>query len=304
MKHDLEEWITEAIMSNTPVVVVEGYDDIQFYEKIILDLGKEINVEAVENIEGYGEGSDNVIKFIENLQPKFEERSDNIRYILGIIDKDVRDYREELPDPKYVGLLILKYYSQESHYITRENAIDLILKLTSVSSKCLNEKIETEIVKDLTENDFNDLYYFSLEALKNACETDYESVIKYSDSADKLFAENNKPRLLQQINLKKTDLDEFAKSKNIEFKDLKYIAKGKWILNVFARYLINKIPQIQEQCGVTEGITCNFCSIGNNAKCMWRMKYKFSHSHIPTLISNFLIDSEISYIKDRLRRLA
>ncbi|MFC4402387.1 hypothetical protein [Gracilibacillus xinjiangensis] len=302
MKHDLEEWITEAIMADTPVIIVEGHDDIQFYERLIIDMEKDAVVEAVENIEGYNEGSDGVINCIKDLQQKFDERDENKKYILGIIDRDARFYRNEIPD--YLGLLILKFYSFESHFITQRNLIELIPNLTYVSNRHVDVKTINYIEDELYKRDFVDLYYFSLEALKNSCEREYTGIVSYSDEAGSIFSEGYKPILSEKIYAKKNELDEFAISKGITYGDLKYIAKGKWILHVFSKYLTSKIKQLKDACENNDINKCNFCLTGVNHKCLWKVKGNFQHGHVSNIITNYIDETEIKYIKDRFKLLA
>ncbi|PFT36092.1 DUF4435 domain-containing protein [Bacillus cereus] len=302
MKHDLEEWITEAIMSETPVVIVEGHDDIQFYEKLVNELGKEITVDAVENIEGYDGGARGVLECIKDLQPKLKERQENIKYILGIIDRDARFYRNEIPD--HLGLLILEYYSFESHFITRQNLIEAIPSLTHVSRRHVDANALTHIEEDLYNNEFKDLYYISLEALKNACQKDYVGEVSYKEEPGKIFNEPNKSVLMGKLSAKKLDLDKFAQSKNIVFGDLKKFARGKWILYIYSKYLNEKIKKMKNACSNGEITKCNFCKAGAHDKCLWKVKTNFQLGHVKVIITNYIDETEIKYIKDRIRLLA
>ncbi|MBP1949360.1 DUF4435 domain-containing protein [Virgibacillus litoralis] len=302
MKHDLEEWITEAIMAETPVIIVEGHDDIQFYERLIIDMEKDAVVDAVENIEGYNEGSDGVIKCIQDLQPKFGKSDEVKKYILGIIDRDARFYRNEIPN--YLGLLILEFYSFESHFITQNNLIELIQNLTYVSKRHVDVKTIGYIEDELYKKDFIDLYYISLEALRNACEVGYSGEVSYGEEAGKIYSEGYKTILLKKIYAKKNDLDEFANSKDITYGDLKKIARGKWILHVFSKYLNYKIKELKKACDSNEINKCNFCLTGVNHKCLWKVKGNFQHGHVSSMITNYVDESEIKYIKERIELLA
>ena len=48
--YEADELLNEAIMSDTPIVIVEGTDDIPLYEDLIKSLNKNIEVYASENL--------------------------------------------------------------------------------------------------------------------------------------------------------------------------------------------------------------------------------------------------------------
>ena len=97
MKYDLAETLNAALMNQEPVVIVEGQDDIKFYDNIALLNGLVINVQPIENIEGYTEGCEKVIEAITEAQSLIKADIRLKRYIMGIIDKDARPFRNTLP---------------------------------------------------------------------------------------------------------------------------------------------------------------------------------------------------------------
>lgn len=50
MKNDLEETVIAAMMCNQPVILVEGQDDIKFYDNIATLEGLSVGVQAIENM--------------------------------------------------------------------------------------------------------------------------------------------------------------------------------------------------------------------------------------------------------------
>lgn len=84
-------------------------------------------------------------------------------YIMGIIDRDVRQYLNNVPEME--NLLVLKYYSYETHLITDSTIKSIVEQLTRASGSMI-----TQNVVDYLKEEFNiqsdQLYYFSLEALK------------------------------------------------------------------------------------------------------------------------------------------
>jgi len=301
VKHDLEEWITEAIMSKTPLVIVEGKDDIQFYERLLIDIDKQAWVDAVENIEGFSEGCDEVVRCIESLQIKIEENLENIKYILGIIDKDAKYFRGELKP--YTGLFVLKHYSYESHFTTRNNLKKLLSNLTYASDRLINKKTFDYIEQDL-ESVYKDLYYISLEALKNACVKDYKGEIGYKEKIGKLFAREFKCILLEKLYAKQKELDDFAKKYNISVNDIKDIAKGKWLLYVYCNSVYERIKKLHEVCesGIID--KCQYCQAGNKNKCLWKPKATYQLGQIIVNIQSIIDENEVLYIKNRLSLLA
>lgn len=302
MKHDLDEWITEAIMSETPVIIVEGHDDIQIYEKIAERMNKNFWVEAVENINGYAEGCDAVINCIKDLQPKVLEREENKKYILGIIDRDSREYREEIPVVD--SLFVLKYYSFESHFVTRNNLKNLLVEMTFSTKKLIDDKTLNYIESEFKREGEQNLYYISLEALKSACISSYVSEVNYAEEPGKLFSSDYQAILLPKIYAKKDELDAFAREKGIEIKDLKKIVKGKWLLHSYCNYIWEKIRYMKDDC--TSGLinVCNYCKNDNTDKCLWKPKYSIQIGPLKIKMLNFFDLEELYYIVTRLAALA
>lgn len=119
MRHDIEETVVAAMMSHEPVIIVEGQDDIKFYSNIASRIQCNVGVQAVETIEGYSEGCDQVIAAIEAVQELIAADVRLSKYVLGIIDRDSRHYMNNIPDMD--NMLVLKYYSYESHLVTSKS---------------------------------------------------------------------------------------------------------------------------------------------------------------------------------------
>ena len=60
MKNDLEETVIAAFMCKQPVILVEGQDDIKFYDNIASLKRLSVGVQAIETIDGYSEGCEQV----------------------------------------------------------------------------------------------------------------------------------------------------------------------------------------------------------------------------------------------------
>ncbi|WP_066152733.1 hypothetical protein [Aliarcobacter cryaerophilus] len=118
LKYEADELLTESIMSKTPIIIVEGIDDIQIYEDIVLSLNRDIEVYASENLLiSDGKSGTNGVK---TCLKKIYDNSNGIdfsKFIMGIIDRDASYYRRDPLDIK--GLFILNLYSIESHFVNK-----------------------------------------------------------------------------------------------------------------------------------------------------------------------------------------
>lgn len=300
-KMTIEELYNEAIMMDQAIVIVEGRDDIKFYTKLSYDMGKQIEVIAVENISGYNAGCQGVIKLIESIQDEIKKHQDGEKYILGIIDRDARFYRNEIP--KLKCLFILKYYSFESHLANSKCLSKIIPKLCDITPNMIDDKLIGFLEKDLSDR-FNELFYISLEALKNACEDEYESLFSYNQEAGRVFGKDNLNMYLPKLELKKKELDEFAENYKIELSDLKKIAKGKWYIHIYSQSVFNNMKELTQQCKQNHIHQCQYCKNGIYDKCMYKLNTKFQRDHLKCLLLQEYDEDEVGYIKDRINLLA
>lgn len=172
---EFDELLNEAIMSETPMLVVEGIDDISVYEGICSQTGKSVEVVAVQNLKNMSEGNRGVVEFINELYEL--DFGGNIEdYVLGVIDRDSRFYRGELLEVP--ALFILKWYSMESHFVTKESIRIIIKQCTRTQEKLITEEL-IENIYTRAVNNLMSLFYLSLECLKKACVTGYSSVASY-----------------------------------------------------------------------------------------------------------------------------
>ncbi|MCM3170767.1 DUF4435 domain-containing protein [Paenibacillus sp. MER 99-2] len=301
MKHDFEELITEAIMSETPVIVVEGRNDIQIYNYLVNQSEKNCWVEAVENIEGYTEGSGGVIDFITDVQGKLEEREENKKYILGIVDRDARYYRGEIPNLE--SLLILEYYSIESHFVSTNNLRKTICHLTDAHERLLDHRTISYIESKLHNNEFDNLYYIALDALKVACDEQYIGIVSYGLEAGNIFSKERGKDIIREIFKRKSQLEAFAEEHEITIGDLRKIAKGKWILYVYTNFLTHLIKELHIACDNDLINKCNFCKTKVLNKCLWKTKNNYQIGHVHGVVSS-IVDGEFDYICNRIKLLA
>ena len=273
MKYDLFDLLNVAIITDTPFVLVEGKDDSQIYYRIAKEINKKIEIYPVNTIDDFSSGCDSVVKAILKLQPKFEERPENINRLLGIIDRDVRPYRElgesEIDYTLLKGLFILRYYSIETYFATKRNAGKIIEKLTYLPAEMIDNELLQFIEADFIS--FNSILYFiSLEALKNACSRDYVTILGYED--DSIRDANRITYLYSQIELKKSDLELFAIQKGLSIDDLKKICKGKWYLYHYVNKLNEKIKTLQTHCKNNHIKQCKSCEVQHYEDCFYKYK--------------------------------
>jgi hypothetical protein len=304
MKYDLFELLNAAIQTNIPVIIVEGKDDPQIYYRIADKANKIVDIYLINNIENYYSGCDNVIKCISELQPKYEEREENVNRIIGIIDRDVRPYRElrdyEVDYRELKGLFVLKYYSYETYFATETILKNLLLKLTHITSKEIDSSIFPFLIEKF-ENTKQDLYYISLEVLKNSCEEHYISALGYSD--DSVKEVKARQHFLSLISHKIPELDNFAISKSISIYDLKLICKGKWYLYVYLSKANEQIKKLSEKCKNGEIVQCNSCKIGNNEDCGYTYKTGYQINSIYNDVFEYIDEMECSDIIERFKQL-
>lgn len=298
MENDLEETIIAAFMCKKPVVIVEGQDDIKFYDNVATLNNISIDVQAIEMIEGYSEGCEQVCNAMKNVSHIIQNDNRLKKYIIGIIDKDVREYLGNIPS--YDNLLVLKYYSYETHLITNETIKRLIEQLTMISESLITNEV-IEVFKQSFTETARRLYYFSLEALKKRFDSSYQANVEYGEKSGALIGKGGEYKwklIAEKIN----DLDQFASIHNITPNDLKYIAKGKWFLETWCECLTKKVKELQKLCG-TIIPECKYCCVGQKDKCLWRVSSTFQREQIKSLLytTQFIDINEVKYISDYMK---
>lgn len=306
MKYNLYDMVAHTIMSKEALVIVEGKEDRKIYQSMANMLGLDIKVMQVNLFEDHAAGCDNVIKCITKLQIKFEERSENINRILGIIDRDIRPYKKRLPHEidytQLKGLFTLKYYSIETYFTTVNNLKKLIAKITYTNQDEIDQERINFVVQNIA-NRLDILYYISLEALKNACIEDYKGIIGYNQ--EKVTEHKYQDFLWTQLENKQVDLDDFANQNNISINDIKLICKGKWYLHHFVYRAFHQIKQLKELCRDKFNL-CQSCDVGNFEDCLYDLKNNYKGSNINYLYNdllNFIDEEECNDILNALIQL-
>jgi|SRR5450830_436116 len=295
---EVDEVLNESIMTGIPSLIVEGIDDIGIYIDLAKRVPFDVEVYAVEYIEGYGQGCGEVIKAITALENLPKTQYELPSHILGVIDKDVREYRGELPSSP--AILVLKYYSIESHFISKAIIANTLKLCTKSSHDMINEELCDLIMSEI-EVKLLDLYYHSLEALRHAMQADYVADFAYSFTPGRIKDAQAKAL----IQAKKSELDQFAESLNIikNMDSIKSIARGKWLIDVFSDELVTCIENLQSLCRAHTINSCLSCITTAYDKCLYRMKDGFNKNTIKSLAASHVAGVEFDYIVNRISEL-
>ncbi|WP_288375726.1 DUF4435 domain-containing protein [uncultured Pseudomonas sp.] len=297
LKYSADELLGLAKISGTPIVIVEGFDDVPIYERISDSTSVSCLVFASENILCEAEGCEGVIRNISVIR----DTCDGLpveKYILGIIDRDARFYRNTVPtDP---ALMILDFYSIESHFVSQHSVRYLIPRVTRATNRLIQEQLCEQIYNELRDR-LMFLYLVSLEALKNACIPDYKSAFGYKDSIKSIVHR----QLHTQLEQKKEQLIEFGSSLNLtgSWQDILKICKGKWILEMFTDELFAKIINLPDLCKLAEVNQCQFCAKGEVSKCLYKNPSFFSADIMRSQLFHNIECDELQYVRGRIKRL-
>lgn len=236
--------LVEARMNKEPFIIVEGKDDRQIYSRIAREIQKSAKIHRVEDFEDFGSGCENVIQSLEFLQQKLINDPTNQHYVLGIIDRDSRPYKGDLAFQQLINLFVLRYYSIESYFATKNNLKRIIEKITHATFEDIDEEIIV-FVSNHVQEVHESLYYIALDALKQECigADNYQAAISYGIelNLDKLH------HVTTKISPLKNDLDVFASEKGIDINDLKLVANGKWMLRIYLSRAKEAIVLIDEK---------------------------------------------------------
>ena len=298
MSLEIDELLNEAIMTGVPAIIVEGIDDISIYTSIGQKAPFDVEVYAIENITGYNEGCEQLIGALESLYQLPDSQHQIKNNILGIIDKDVRDYRNEIPAVD--SILTLKYYSIESHFVSK----DILGKSVNLCTKATEDMLsqgDIQLIMNKLERRLLKLYYFSLEALKASLETEYSSDFSYSYLSGRL----KDSQVKASLDAKQNDLDQLAETLGLSpcLSTLLLIAKGKWLLDAFVESIVDEFSTLPLQCKNEHISMCQFCSQQVYGKCLYQLK-KGVNKNLVKLFSMTCVDGEeFFYILQRIESI-
>lgn len=293
MVFEADELLNLAIMTKTPVLLVEGVDDVSIYERLTDSVGVMIDIYASENVVTRKEGCVGVIENINEIRAVAGEIEVE-KYVLGIIDHDARSFRREVPaDP---AIFVLDMYSIESHYVNPCSIRFLFSHTLKGYRLCTNELAERIFEKVKSKLMF--LYVVSLEALRNACEPGYDAAYGYSDSIQSIL--NRELHVVAQG--KEQELQAFGARLGLDasWGAILRVCKGKWILEMFASLLHEEIKLLPTACGCQAVPQCQSCASNENGKCLYKPKMFISSDILQKLAMTNSGAIPLGYIKERM----
>jgi len=297
-KYEPDEILNLAIMSKSPCIIVEGVDDIRIYEGVAGSVDVPCEVYPVEMIEGLPGGSVGVIQamsVIESLSMPAGKSAHH--FVMGIIDRDARFFRGELP--ALASVFCLDLYSIENHFVSKYAIKPAVDRLTRVSPSV---GVDVELIYSNIEAALSDLYYFSLEALKGAVDSGYQSVVGFSSNVGR----RKDVATAAQLHLKKVDLDLFAASHGLtsDINSLRKFVKGKWLLHAFAEGLYDEVAQLVSRCKSASIIQCRMCQLDLAGPCLFRLRDGLNKNSLCSILLDFIHLPDFDYIRERFRSLS
>lgn len=184
---NLQREIIKACTKQRCLLVVEGSDDSSYYENFLKKIAIEGTYEVLEvSAFGKGAGCTQIVEQLTEIQDYVKNNRYLLKYFRGIIDADVFHLvaTEEVMCHRknLLGLITLKYYSYESHALTRRNIKELLAMITYCQPTKLTDDVMDFVMNDLDTKVIQQMYYVGLECLRNAVEKEYQSVSSYDAS--------------------------------------------------------------------------------------------------------------------------
>ncbi|MBC7621340.1 MAG: hypothetical protein H7293_20560 [Candidatus Saccharibacteria bacterium] len=166
----------------------------------------------------------------------------------------------------------------------------------------MTDEVDIDLIYSNIEKSVFDLYYFSLDALKNAVVVSYQSVIGFSANAGRRKNENTAAELASR----KVDLDTFATALGLtpNIDSLRKFAKGKWLLTAYAEELFNEIELLVAKCKGLSIKQCRMCELDNSGPCLYQHREGVNKKSLSSTLRNFVDIPELDYIRGAFRSLA
>lgn len=292
-----DEILNMAVMTKVPVMIVEGPDDIPIYERIVQSEDLEFDVYASQTILTQRPGCDGVIEHVKLIREVCPDM-DIEKYIVGVVDRDARVYRNEVPEDP--AIFVLDFYSIESYFLNRDTVKGLILKVTRATNKLVRDEDCNNLFERIKQQLFS-FYYVGLEALRKAIDPNYNACLGYSWSSKSI----RRRGLDQELNNKSASLDLFADSLGVSdsWADLLRICKGKWLLEYFSELLYYEIKGLPDMCDAGEVQKCQCCASGSNANCLYGNAAFFSDDLLYEGAFGFVESDSFQRIRNRFKEM-
>jgi hypothetical protein len=219
------------------------------------------------------------------------------QFMMGVIDRDARYYRNEMPTLR--SIFSLMTYSIESHFVSKFTINPSINKLTR---KSLRDEIDVNSIYANLEKNIFDVYYFSLDALRNAVDPSYESIVAFSTKPGRRKDAHTVTQLLSR----KDDLDAFADTLSLtsDIESLRKFVKGKWLLTAYAEELFKEIEQLVAKCKSLEIKQCCMCELDNSSPCLYQLKGGLNKNSLYSILKDFVSVPDLDYIRDAFKNLS
>lgn len=295
---EVDEILNLAIMSKTPYIIVEGVDDIRIYEEIAKSANISCEVYSVLMVEGLSGGNDGVIQAMEAIEnlpmPNGKSPKD---FVMGVIDCDARYYRGEMPTLSTIFSLNL--YSIESHFVSKCAIKSCVDQFTRIS---IVDEVDVESIYSKVEKSVSDTYYFSLDALKNAVDPGYQSVVGFSANAGRRKDINT----IADLQVRKADLDAFAATWQLteRIDSLRKFVKGKWLLTAYTEELFSEFKELAGQCKRSLIKQCRMCELDIQSPCLYQIRDGLSKNSLYSVIKDLVSIPDFDYIRDAFKSLS
>lgn len=290
---EADELLNSAIMNKLPVIIVEGCDDIPIYERLALDMGRDCEVYASENILSGKAGCSGVLEHLTTIRDN-SEGMDISPYILGVIDRDARYYRGDIPSDN--ALLVLEFYSIETHFVSSE-AVRFLVERTTRATGHLTSEADAAIIFESIKSELEKLRVFSLEALRKACDQGYDACIGYGDKVRAVLRSGHEDSLRG----KEADLEAFGAAIGVEdgWGGLLAICKGKWLLEVFIDEFKKQVALLPQFCADGLISQCQSCLRQVHKNCLYKMTANFDVTHLRQMLLQDVSQPSFDYIRAR-----
>ena len=268
-KLDIDTLFVNAVMTKTPLIIVEGHDDLKKFSGILSNSRRKQPIfKPVELIKNYNEGCLGVINALNDLKSNPHHSDDKLRnFVLGIIDKDVRNYRSEIPENDLIYTLI--YYSIESYFVNKISLESILHYILEGEMSIINDDLISYIFESSIDHVIDIVYYPVLDALKSATDSSHTSnKAKYEMEPGAI--RNHISKIYNEHEI--ISLSELAEafSKNLDV--MMDICKGKWLLDIWLECVKEKVAELPSACSLSVISTCTYCNVGIYDKCLYKVK--------------------------------
>lgn len=276
MKYQIEEALTAAIMTNTPLILVEGIDDIPIYEAVAKAAGlRSYQVKKADLFDcSPAGGCDGVLACVQILQNKWQERNDIGLYFIAFIDADLQPFKEKWGEIKSLkGLFVLDWYAIEAYFIAPYYIQRLLCYLTRLPEDSTQLIAAFEQINQHWQHLQEDLFLFALDALQKELQPNPTSISKSSAQINS----NQYPIVVENLKNRRVELVNFGHSQNLNFSKeqiIKRCLRSKDLIIFWIKALFCAKEQRISSCNTNGLPVCENCQTTQNyTNCYYQHKY-------------------------------